>query len=81
MFVFVILIFGGFSSHFQISKELQVGSISQSTMSWLKKKKHLNVDVQKRGFAFAKCIVCESLKDLISKVRKNNLCVKNMKLN
>jgi hypothetical protein len=50
-------------------------------MSQLRKKKHLNVDVQKRGFVLAKCTVCESLKDLISKARKNNLCVKSMKLN
>jgi hypothetical protein len=28
-----------------------------------------------RGSIFAKCTVCESLKDLISKVRKNNLNV------
>jgi hypothetical protein len=39
-------------------------------------KKNLNVDVWKKGFIFAKCIICESLKDLISKVGKNNLCVK-----
>jgi hypothetical protein len=45
-------------------------------MNWLKKKKHLNVDVRKKGFVFAKCIICESLKDLISKAGKNNLSVK-----
>jgi hypothetical protein len=45
-------------------------------MNWLKKKKHLNLDVRKRGFVFAKCIVCESLKDFISKAGKNNPSVK-----
>ncbi len=45
-------------------------------MNSLKTKKHLNLDVRKRGFVFAKCIVCESLKDFISKVRKNNPSVK-----
>jgi hypothetical protein len=47
----------------------------------VEKEKHLNVDVWKRGFAFAKCIVCESLKDLISKTRKNNPYVRNLRLN
>jgi len=32
--------------------------------------------VWKRGSIFAKCTICESLKDLISKVGKNNPCVK-----
>jgi hypothetical protein len=45
-------------------------------MNRLRKKKHLNVNVQKKGYIFVKCIVCESLKDLISKVGKNNLSVK-----
>jgi hypothetical protein len=45
-------------------------------MNWLKKKKHLNMDVQKRRSIFAKCTICESLKDLISKVGKKNPCVK-----
>jgi len=40
------------------------------------KKKNLNVDMWKRGFVFAKCTICESLKDLISKAGQNNLCVK-----
>jgi hypothetical protein len=35
-------------------------------MSRLKKRNHLNVDVRKRSFVFAKRIVFESLKDLIS---------------
>jgi hypothetical protein len=34
------------------------------------------MDVQMRGFGFAKYIVFESLKDLISKTRKNNPNVK-----
>jgi hypothetical protein len=45
-------------------------------MSWLGKKKHLNVDVQTKGYVFIKCTVCESLKDLMSKARKNKPCVK-----
>jgi len=48
-------------------KELNIHEISQLT-----KKCHLNVDVQKRGFTFAKCTICESLKDLISKVGKSS---------
>jgi hypothetical protein len=38
----------------------------------LRKKYHFNVNVQKRGSTFAKCIVCESSKDLISEVGKNS---------
>ncbi len=41
-------------------------------MSKLRKRHHLNVDVRKRGSIFAKCIVCESLKDLMLKFRRNN---------
>jgi hypothetical protein len=33
---------------------------------------HLNVDVRKCSSNFAKCTICESLKDLISKVGKNS---------
>jgi hypothetical protein len=52
-------------------------------MNQLRKKKHLNVDVRKRGSIYAKCNVCESLKDLISKAGKNNPSVKEheIKLN
>jgi hypothetical protein len=52
-------------------------------MNWLKNKKHLNVDVWKKGSIFAKCTISESLKDLISKARKNNPFVKEheIKLN
>jgi hypothetical protein len=39
-------------------------------MNQLRRKYHLNADVQKRGLTFAKCIVCESLKDLIPKVER-----------
>ncbi len=55
----------------QISKELSIGGIFQFVMSRLRKKHHLNVNVRKWGFMFAKCTVCESLKDLISKLWKN----------
>jgi hypothetical protein len=41
-------------------------------MSRLKKRHHQNVDVQKRRSIFAKCTICESVKDLISKVGRNN---------
>jgi len=46
----------------------------------LRKKYHFNVDVGKRGLNFAKCIICESLKDLISKVGKNNASAKEHEL-
>jgi hypothetical protein len=45
-------------------------------MSRLRKKHHLNVDVRKCGSNFAKCTIFELLKDLISKVGKNNAGVK-----
>jgi hypothetical protein len=45
-------------------------------MSRLTKQKKLNMNVQKRGSIFAKYTVCESLKELISKARKNNPSVK-----
>jgi len=45
-------------------------------MNHLRKKNHLNVDVKKHGSNFAKCTICESLKDLISKVGKNNVSAK-----
>jgi len=32
----------------------------------------LNVDVRKQGSMYVKCGICESLKDLISKLGKNN---------
>jgi hypothetical protein len=40
----------------------------------------MNVDVQKRGLTFAKCIVCEYLKDLLSKVGKNSAIAKENEL-
>jgi hypothetical protein len=45
-------------------------------MSRLRKKYHLNVDVKKHDSTFANCTICESLKDLISKVGKNNVGAK-----
>ncbi len=45
-------------------------------LSWLRKKYHLYVNVQKRGLTFAKHIVCESLKTLKSKVGNTNAIVK-----
>jgi hypothetical protein len=47
-------------------------------MSKLRKRHHLNVDVRKRGSIFAKCIVCESLKEFKSKLGRNNSDGKNM---
>jgi ribosomal protein L33 len=55
-----------------INKELNIGGISQSFMSRLKKRHHLNVNVRKWGSIFAKCTVCESLKYLTSKLGKNS---------
>ncbi len=40
-------------------------------MSKSRKRHHFNVDVRKRGFVFAKCTMCKSLKDLISKLGRN----------
>ncbi len=56
----------------QISKELIIGVIFQYAMNRLKKKHHINVDVQKEGFVFRKCTICEYLKDLISKLGNNS---------
>jgi hypothetical protein len=63
-----------------MSKELNIGRIFQLVMSKLRKKHHVNVDVQKRGLIFAKFIVCESLKDLISKLGRNNNDAKKYEL-
>ncbi len=41
-------------------------------MSRLRKRHHFNIDVRKQRLIFAKCNVCESLKDLISKLGKHN---------
>ncbi len=64
----------------QISKELNIDEVSQFFLSWLRNKCHLSVDVRKRGLTFAKCIICESLKDLISKVGKNSVNAKEHEL-
>jgi hypothetical protein len=56
----------------QISKELCIGHISQFAMSRLRKRHHLNVNVWKWRSMFVKCTICESLKDLISKLGKNS---------
>ncbi len=66
--IFIYFIFVGW----QISKELSIGGIFQYAMSRLRKKHHLNVNVRKWGYVSMKCIVCESLKDLISKLEKNS---------
>jgi hypothetical protein len=63
-----------------MSKELNIDEIFQCAMSRLGKKYHFNVDVPKRGSTFAKCIICESLKDLISKVGKNSVNTKEHEL-
>jgi len=49
-------------------------------MNWLKERWHLNVNVRKKGSSFTKCIVCEFLMGLISKVGKNNIDVKEQEL-
>jgi len=63
-----------------MSKDLSIRGIFQSTMSRLRKKHHLNVDMWKRGLLLAKCIICESLKDLISKLGRNNIDAKEYEL-
>jgi len=45
-------------------------------MSHLRKKHRLSVDVKKWDYIFVKCTICESLKDLISKVGKNSTSAK-----
>jgi len=45
-------------------------------MNCLKKNDHLNVDVKKHSSNFAKCIICKSLKDSISKDAKNRASAK-----
>jgi hypothetical protein len=49
-------------------------------MNRLRKRHHFNVDVRKRGSIFAKCMMCESLKDLISKLGRNNNDAKEYEL-
>jgi hypothetical protein len=49
-------------------------------MNKLRKRHDLNVDVRKKGFIFSKCIVCETLKDLISKLGRNNNDVREYEL-
>ncbi len=41
-------------------------------MNRLKNKHHFNVYVQKKVLVFVECDMCESLKDLILKLGKNN---------
>jgi hypothetical protein len=64
----------------QINKELNIDEVSQSKMNQLRKKFHINVDVGKKGSTFAKCTICKSLKDLMSKVGKNNANAKEHEL-
>jgi hypothetical protein len=66
--------------YMHIRKELSIGRIFQLKMNKMRKKHHLNMDVQKRGLIFAKCIVRESLKDLISKFGRNNNDAKEYEL-
>jgi hypothetical protein len=47
-------------------------------MNMLRKRHHLNVGVKERGFVSTKCIMCESLKDLISKLGKIIMTRENM---
>ncbi len=75
---FIILMFS--ITFLQINKKLNIGGIIQSTMSRLRKRHHFNVDVQKRGSIFAQCIMCESFKDLILKLGKNNSDVQEYEL-
>jgi hypothetical protein len=56
----------------QVRQELNIGGIYKFAMNKVRKRRHLNVDVQKRGSVFAKCIVWESLKDSICKLGKHS---------
>jgi hypothetical protein len=56
----------------KIRQELNIGEIFQYVISPLKNRRHLHVDVRGQSFNFVKCIICDSLKDLISKLRKNS---------
>jgi hypothetical protein len=49
-------------------------------MNRLRKRHHFNIDVKKIGFIFGKCIMCESLKDLISKLERTNSGAREYKL-
>jgi len=49
-------------------------------MGRLSKRHHLNVDVRKKGSIFAKCTMCESLKDLISKLGQTSSDTKEYEL-
>jgi hypothetical protein len=64
----------------KIKKELKIEGIFQFAMNMLKNKHHLNIDVWKWRFDFTKCTLCESLKDLISKLGKSNNNVKEYEL-
>jgi len=66
--IYIYIVFVGW----QINKESNIEGIFQSAMSRLRKRHPLNVNVRKRGSVFAKCTICESLKDLISKLGKNS---------
>ncbi len=63
-----------------ISKELNIDEVFQFAMNQLRRKYHLNIDVQKRGSTFPKCIICKPLKNLISKVGKNSASAKDHEL-
>ncbi len=49
-------------------------------MNKLRKRHDLNVDVRKKGFVFVKCIMCETLTNLISKLGKNSNDVREYEL-
>jgi hypothetical protein len=66
--------------YMQVNKKLNIGRIFQLSMNMLEKRHHLNVDVWKRRLIFAKCTMCESLKDLISKLGRNNNDAKEYEL-
>jgi hypothetical protein len=46
----------------------------------LRRRHHFNVDVRKKGSIFAKCTMCESLKELISKLVNNIIDVRKYEL-
>jgi hypothetical protein len=62
--------------YMQINNDLSIKKNSHSIMNRLKKRHHLDVDMRNRILVLAKCIMCESLKDFISKLGRKNIDAK-----
>ncbi len=66
--------------YMQINNDLSIKKNSHSIMNRLKKRHHLDVDMRNRILVLAKCIMCESLKDFISKLGRKNIDAKEHEL-